>query len=953
MHAAGAAPFWQDAAAHRIAPNCRKMTLPLIVLLPLVAGTLLALGAARYGRNAAAWTVAAVTMASLAVVLNEAPAVFAGRMALARWEWMPQLGFDLSFRLDGLGLLFALLILCIGLLVILYARYYLSPQDPIGKFYAELMLFMAAMLGIVLSENLLLLFVFWELTSLSSFLLIGFWSGSGKSRRGARMALAVTGGGGLLMLAGFLIIGGIAGSYELSVLLDACGAIHDHPHYTLALMLVLAGAFTKSAQFPFHFWLPEAMAAPTPVSAYLHSATMVKAGVFLLARLYPVLGDSVEFEYIVSTVGLVTFVFGAYVAVFRHDLKGLLAYSTISHLGLITFLLGLDSPLSAVAAVFHIINHATFKASLFMAAGIIDHECGSRDMRKLGGLWRYMPHTATLAMVAVASMAGVPLFNGFLSKEMFFAEAIALHDLKLLGHVAPIAVTLGGVFSVAYSVRFVHDVFFHGEPRGLLRTPHEPPRSMKVPVEILVAICIAVGLLPSLTVGPLVELAAHDIFGAALPPYAIAIWHGFTLPLLMSALAIIGGVLMYWMLLHHYNLHLYVRIRWSARRQFERGYFGLIGWASRFTAALQNGSLQRYLALLVLAVVTLGAAPFVGGSHATQPLPLLPATALAAAVWLLAVVAAAASALLHRRRLTAVILVGVVGLAASLNFAYFSAPDLALTQLSVEVASTVLLLLALVLLPQTAPAESSLPRRARDALLALAAGGGVAALAWTVMTRPHETISWYFLERSVPDGGGSNVVNVILVDFRGFDTFGEIIVLGIAAVGVMALTHGLRVQLPGTAAGPWEREPLLLGFAARALLPFALLVTAYVFLRGHNLPGGGFIAGLVTAVALLMQYLALGVSEARRRLPFDYSRMIGAGVLIAGVTGIASWLFGAPFLTSATRHPSLPLLGEVPIASAVAFDLGVYLTVVGATLLALSALADAGVADAEPAKAAL
>ncbi|MDP2238857.1 MAG: monovalent cation/H+ antiporter subunit A [Burkholderiales bacterium] len=915
------------------------MTLPIIILLPLLAGTVLALAAARFGRNAAAWAVAAVAGASLALTLLEMPAVLAGRPLIVSWEWLPSIGLNFSFRLDGLGLMFALLILGIGLLIILYARYYLSPADSIGKFYSLLMLFMAAMLGIVLTENLLLLFAFWELTSLSSFLLIGYWSHSAEARRGARMALAVTGGGGLAMLAGFLLIGNIAGSYELSAVLDARQAIHDHPHYTLALVLVLIGAFTKSAQFPFHFWLPEAMAAPTPVSAYLHSATMVKAGVFLLARLYPVLGGSIEFEYIVSTVGLVTLVFGAYVAMFKHDIKGLLAYSTISHLGLITFLLGLDSPLSAVAAVFHIVNHATFKASLFMAAGIIDHECGTRDMRKLNGLWKYMPHTATLAMVAAASMAGVPLFNGFLSKEMFFAEALELNHLALLGHVAPVAVTFGGIFSVAYSLRFIHDVFFGGEPSGLARIPHEPPRYMKMPVEVLVVVCIAVGVLPAYTVMPLLAVAARDVVGGPLPPYDIAIWHGFTLPLLMSAIAIVGGVIMYWLLQRKFNLQLHAPASLNARLLFQNSHDGLVRLAAALTAGLQNGSLQRYLALLVTSIIALGAWPFLQNGYHAGNAALTPANGLAAAVWAMTLVAAAASVLLHRERFTAVILVGVVGLAAALTFACFSAPDLALTQFSVEVVTTVLLLVALALLPQTDPAESRPARKFRDAVLALAAGAGVAALAWAVLTRPHETISWFYLGESVPAGGGSNVVNVILVDFRGFDTFGEIIVLGIAAVGVFALMDGMRATRAAQAAGS---APLLLSVAARALLPFALLVTAFIFLRGHNLPGGGFIAGLVTAVALVMQYMADGFSATTRRLRPDYTRVIGWGIMTAGVTGVASWVFRAPFLTSTHGHPRLPVVGEVPLASAAVFDLGVYLAVVGATLLTLSVITGAG-----------
>lgn len=361
------------------------LALPLAIGLPLVAGTTLAAIAGRRSGRAAAWALAVVTTAALGIVLASAPAVLAGQPVAVSWPWVPGVGLSLSLRLDGLALLFAGLILSIGLLVILYARYYLGPADPPGRFYARLALFMAAMLGIVLADNLLLFAVFWELTSLASFLLIGYWQHRADGREGARMALAVTSAGGLAMLAGFFLIGETSGSYEISAIVAVADQVRADPRYPVALILILVGAFTKSAQFPFHFWLPAAMAAPTPVSAYLHSVTLVTAGIFLIARLYPVLGGTPLFTYVVTTVGLVTFVFGAYVAVFKHDLKGLLAYSTMSHLGLITFIIGLDSPLSNVAAVFHIGNHATFKASLFMAAGIIEHEAGTRDMRRMNG----------------------------------------------------------------------------------------------------------------------------------------------------------------------------------------------------------------------------------------------------------------------------------------------------------------------------------------------------------------------------------------------------------------------------------------------------------------------------------------------------------------------------------------------------------------------------------------
>ena len=435
------------------------MTLLWILLLPLF-GALVPLLTAKWQRSACALATAIPPAIALMLLMYHSTALLAGQTLQFVQQWVPLLGLQLHIRIDGLAFLFALLILGIGLLIILYARYYLSERDSMPRFYAYLMLFMTAMLGIVLSGNLLQLWLFWELTSISSFLLISFWWHKSEARRGARMALTVTGAGGLALLAAFLLLGQIVGSYDLNVVLASAELIQQHSLYPLLLVLFLLGCFTKSAQFPFHFWLPNAMAAPTPVSAYLHSATMVKAGIFLLARFYPALSDTELWFVLVSVTGLATLLIGAYLALFKHDLKGLLAYSTISHLGLITLLFGMGTDLAAVAGVFHIINHATFKASLFMAAGIIDHETGSRDMRKLNGLWQFMPITATLAMVAAAAMAGVPLLNGFLSKEMFFAETLHQHLLGSLSWVIPVLATVAAVFSVAYSMRFIHDVFF-------------------------------------------------------------------------------------------------------------------------------------------------------------------------------------------------------------------------------------------------------------------------------------------------------------------------------------------------------------------------------------------------------------------------------------------------------------------------------------------------------------
>ena len=914
------------------------MQLLTMTLLPF-AGSLLLAMLPRSARDASAWLAGAVTLCALALLGAQAPEVFRGEVQRVAFAWLPTLGADFGLRLDGLAFLFSLLILGIGALIVLYARYYLSPEDSMPRFYAMLLLFMGAMLGVVTAGNLIVLVVFWEITSLSSFLLIGFWKHRQDARRGARMALTITGAGGLCLLGGVLLLGHIVGSYELDAVLAAKEQVHASPLYLPALVLILLGAFTKSAQFPFHFWLPHAMAAPTPVSAYLHSATMVKAGVFLIARLYPVLSGSDAWFWLVGGAGLATLLVGAFIAIFKHDLKGLLAYSTISHLGLITLLFGLNTPLAAVAGVFHILNHATFKASLFMAAGIIDHECGTRDMRKLNGLWRYMPWTATLAMVAASAMAGVPLLNGFLSKEMFFAETLFVEG-DLVGRLIPVAATVAAVFSVTYSIRFVHDAFFNGEPKGLERTPHEPPRWMKVPVEVLVVICLAVGILPAWTIGPLLALGAQATLGTPLPDYSLAIWHGLNLPLLMSTIALLGGIGLYTYLYRRFDLHTIDDARRGGRDLFEYLILRLTSMSRALTFGLQNGSLQRYLRLFVLAALVAGAWPFVHGHYGPGPLEASGASPAMLAVWGIGAVATVATVVLHRSRFVALVTMGVVGLVVSLAFVWFSAPDLALTQLLVEVVSILLMMLALRFLPQESKPEPA-RRRLVDGAIALGAGAGLTAIVYAVLTRPLTTISDYFLEKSQPEGGGTNVVNVILVDFRGYDTLGEISVLGIAGLVIHALLRQLRVPAlpPPFGAPATDRHPLLLALIARLLLPLAAVVSMFLFMRGHNLPGGGFVAGLVLGVALLVQYVAGGLDWTMQRMRTDFHAWIGWGLVAAGLTGLAAWGFGYPFLTSSFVHPILPVIGEVPIASAMFFDLGVFLTVVGSVMVSLTSIA--------------
>jgi multicomponent K+:H+ antiporter subunit A len=921
------------------------MSLALIAALPFL-GALLPGLMIRAGRNACALAAASATTLALIGLLLHAPAVFRGEVIQARFDWLPALGLNATFFLDGLGFLFAGLILGIGLLIILYARFYLAKSDPMGQFYTYLMLFQGAMVGIVLSDNILLLLVFWELTSLSSFLLIGYWKHLPEGRQGARMALAVTGSGGLAMIAGMLILGQIAGSYDLSVILTQKEAIQASEWYLPALILILIGCFTKSAQFPFHFWLPHAMAAPTPVSAYLHSATMVKAGLFLMARMWPVLAGTEAWFLIVSTVGLITMVLGAKIALFKDDLKGLLAFSTVSHLGLITMLLGFGTTDAAVVAVFHIINHATFKAALFMSVGIVDHEAHTRDIKRLGGLRHLMPVTFVIVCIAALSMAGIPPLNGFLSKELMLEETV--HTVWWgSSWLLPALATLGALFSVAYSFRLIAHVFLGPVRDDYPHKPHDPGFGMWAAPALLAGLVVLIGLFPMPMVGSLVAVTAGAVTGEV--PYVnIYHWHGFVPALFLSVAAIVGGAILL-------GLHRPLARLWDAapRPEAKRIFDGLVeplsDAARGITDALHDGALTRYFAIATVAIVAAGAFAFWGAPHLPGTRAATAAGPVAVIGWLLLMGATVALVMFHRNRLLALVLIGIVGLMVSVGFAYLSAPDLALTQISVEVVTIVLLLLALNFLPKKTPVESGSGRRLRDGVVAVAAGLAAGGLAFTLLMRDFAfpSIAAYHLENSKPEGGGTNVVNVILVDFRGYDTFGEIIVLGIAGLVIFALTESLLRAGPANdrllawkpdqrRAG--DRHPLMLVVTTRLMLPVVLMVGVYIFLRGHNQPGGGFIAGLIVAIALVMQYMASGFAWTQARQRIDYHALIGAGVVIAAATGLGSWLFGVPFLTSDFTYVNLPPLEEFELATAAIFDLGVFLTVLGAVMLYLASL---------------
>lgn len=927
--------------------------LPIIILLPLVLGTTLVSWLKQFSRGVTALGAIGVSLSSLILLLTQAKAVFNGKTIIQTWSWLPQLGIDLSFRLDALGLLFSLLITGIGTLIFIYAYYYLSPQNSLSKLYFLLMLFMAAMLGISLSNNLILLLTFWELTSISSFLLVGYWSNYEAAQRGSRMALTITGMGGLAMLGGFVLLAQITGTYQIDQILMMTEQIQSHDLFVPTLLLILLGAFTKSAQFPFHFWLPNAMAAPTPVSAYLHSATMVKAGIFLLARLLPIFAGAALYHNLVTFIGLFTLCMAAFFAIFKEDLKGLLAYSTISHLGLIMCLLGIGSPLAVAAAIFHIINHATFKAALFMIAGIIDHESGTRDLRKLSGLWQLLPFTATLTMITAASMAGVPLTNGFLSKEMFFTELVANLSGPVLW-VSAIVATLAGIFAVAYSIRLVHGVFFDG-PIGKNvpnKEAHEPPFGMRAPATLLAVLCILVGLMPALLVEHIVNSTTRA--STQLLQFEgthLAIWHGFNLPLLMSAIALLGGIIFYFSLakggkIREIDLDPHLG-QFQGKLLFQLFLKHLLQVSRKIKRKTENGSLQSYLVWIIVFTVFMVALPLFNQGLTTGTRELTHAPMIAIVLWLLLFSACWMMLWFHHERIKAVLISGAVGLVVTMVFVGLSAPDLAQTQITVDVVTTVLLLMSLSLLPQLTPYESSRSRRWRDAFIAIGGGIGIGWIAWLVMTRDHNSISWFFNQQSIPLGGGTNVVNVILVDFRGFDTFGEITVLGIAAIGTLCLMDGMRAHGTIMTQGLTYRfnpSPLMLRITASWILPIALVVSLYIFLRGHNLPGGGFIAGLITSMALIIQYIALGQDQTEQMLKAKSGRLyeiwIGVGLSIAGLTGLAAWFWGRPFLTSAHIYVNPPIIGEMHLASAALFDVGVYVTVVGAVMLMISVLGD-------------
>ncbi|MGC1482083.1 MAG: putative monovalent cation/H+ antiporter subunit A [Chthoniobacterales bacterium] len=762
-----------------------EIGLPISILAVFLAGLVAPAAHRRFGDNVGL-VLALVPLGAFAYFTTLVPAVMEGNAHRLVIPWVPSLDLALSFYVDGLSLLFLLIVSLIGTFVVWYATGYLHGDPDLGRFFLYLLSFMAAMLGLVAADNLILLVVFWELTSITSYLLIGYYASKSESRAAALQALLVTGLGGLALMAGLILLGRIAGTFEISEILALGPApIIESPLFPATLILILLGAFTKSAQFPFHFWLPNAMAAPAPVSSFLHSATMVKAGVFLLARLHPVLDDHALWLAIVAPVGAMTMILGVLLGLGQRDLKKILAYSTLAVLGTLVMLLGLGTELAIKACLIYLLAHALYKAALFMAAGAVDHETGTRDVEILGGLHRSMPFTATAALIGALSMAGVPVFVGFVSKEYFYKALLDADGPPYLWEILGVSASIC-MFALAIITGIRP---FWGQPRGETpKKPHEAPWTMWIGPIVLGLAAIKFGILPAWPGDILVGPAVRDVAATAYAP-KFELWHGFTTALLLSGVTVVGGIAL-----------LFIAGRFRAATSIysafaavgpERLYAFLLRSLATVSAAqtrfLQSGYLRNYLLTIgtftaLLLLIRLPFTPF------EIDLSTMVTPSVLGLVTCGLIIAAAIFTCLAENRFTAIVNLGVVGLGIAMLFFIYSAPDLAMTQILVETLTVVLFVLAFLRLPRMAHLSS--PRtRAIDAVLALGFGAlmSILVLIGFQFEVSAEPISRFMGEQSYPAGYGRNVVNVILVDFRALDTFGEIIVLAIAALGIFAM----------------------------------------------------------------------------------------------------------------------------------------------------------------------
>lgn len=887
--------------------------------------------------------------------------------------WVPELSMNITLRFDTLTAIMSVLVLGIGALVLLYCAEYFHHRDGhtenrLPSFAAELVAFSGAMFGLVVSDNMLLLYTFWELTTVLSFLLVGHYAERATSRRAAMQALLVTTAGGLAMLAGIVILGHTAGTYLLSEL------VTRPPHGTavaVAVVLVLIGALSKSAIVPFHFWLPGAMAAPTPVSAYLHAAAMVKAGVYLVARLAPGFADSPGWRPTVITLGVVTMLLAGWRAVREYDLKLILAFGTVSQLGFITVMVGAGGRDLMLAGLAMLCAHALFKATLFMVVGVIDHSTGTRDIRRLAWLGRRMPGLFVIAAGATASMAALPPFLGFVAKEADF-ESIA-HS-ESLGGWAPVVlagVAIGSVFTTIYSLRFLWGAFARkgsAGPTNLVANLHRPPPTFLLAPAILAAAGLFFGVAPSYLDTALDGYAGTmPAAGAEDGHYTLALWHGVNLPLILSAVVLAAGIAAF---VGRERLSRTGLGNWHPLGNADRIYDAVIRGADvasvRLTAVTQRGSIPVTQSVILSTLVLFPVAVLAFGARSHPQFRLW--DSLVQPVVGLLILAAAVAATIMRNRLAAVLLVGITGYGCGAIFAFHGAPDLALTQFLVETLTLVIFVLVL----RTLPAEAEETKRYRmpRIALSLAVGASVTTLAvFAMAARTGTPIADLLPDAAYDRGHGSNTVNVLLVDIRAWDTLGEISVLVAAATGVASLVFrnrrfgaAPRVSdagqpdiglLPATAYSPaagdttWLRgselrdprnRSLVLEVATRMIFPLIMVLSVYFFFTGHNTPGGGFAGGLTAGLALVLRYLAGGRYELGETLPLDAGKILGAGLALSGGTAVGSMLLGAPALSSAVITLHLPLLGTVKFVTALFFDLGVYLIVLGLVLDVLRSL---------------
>lgn len=863
-----------------------------------------------------------------------------GAAIVEQWNWVPTLDLEVDLRFDGFAALMVAIVSGIGVAVFAYAGpYFGARHDGLPRIAGLLTLFSGAMLGVVLADNLILLYGFWELTSVTSYLLIGDRHRDPAARAAANQAILVTGAGGLAMFLGFVLLGQAVGTYQLSALLA------DPPSgasVTAALVLIAIGAFTKSAQFPFHAWLPGAMVAPTPISAYLHSATMVKAGVYLVARLAPVFAlTAAGWRPLTITVGLTSMVIGGVLALRQHDLKLLLAYGTISQLGFMIVLFGAGVPGATTAGCAVILAHALFKAALFMVVGIVDHGTGTRDVREIPTLDRSWRTTKVVSIVAAASMAGIPLTFGFVAKELGF-DAFGGDPFGGSGFVLAVLVAASAI-TAAYALRFVTGLFgvwskttATGERARTLEV-HAPSRAFIAPAAVLVAATLVFGVAPML-LDTLVAAAATAL-DAQVETVHLAVWHGFNQPLLLSVVALTAGALL-WVALWRAGEPQPSRAdrRWGDEA-FEWSVAALTRVAGRITGVVQSGSMPIYIGvILTTAIVVPGAALLTASPDRDWVL---------ADTWVqvpivAALIATSLGAAAVRHRLSAAVLLGIAGYAMTALFVVQGAPDLALTQAAVETLLTILFVLALRHLPRRFERKSTSATRG----LRIAVSVGVAALVFAFVVvatdRPLERdVSSEMVARAEPEAHGRNVVNVILVDFRGLDTLGEITVIAVAAIGAVALARAGRRPRPApvaTDSGPGgTTRHAFVDVVVRLLVYVALVVSVYLLAAGHNEPGGGFVGGLVAGTAVALRYVSGGLDEVRRMVRAKPWTILGAGVLVSAVTASIPLFFGGSLLDTGHLDVDVPLLGEIGLSSSLAFDLGVYLAVVGLVLMVFEA----------------